>query len=250
MGSACLAARGRTHEIQGTRGRFAGESSRETRSTQRTAREGAMPAQMTIEKMDSMTLIINDHRTVDDLFQQFEKAKEPELKLRLVSKMIEELSVHASIEERELYPILREKLDNGEELYQECIQEHQEAKAVLSRLEKLSATRNEFDKAVKELIEDVRHHIEEEESNVLPKLQEKMSENELLQLGRRLRQAKSTAPMQPVMDVGTTATGQASGQDLAGKSTHELYEMAKELSIEGRSKMNHDQLVKAIQQQG
>jgi hemerythrin superfamily protein len=192
----------------------------------------------TIEQMDAVTLIINDHRIVDQLFTQFEQATDAEMKLGLVAKIIEELSVHADVEERELYPAIAQRLENGEELREHALEEHEEAKQVLAELERLPVDDPQFDSKVHELIEEVRHHVEEEESTHLAQLREAMSSEELVELGARIREAKNNAPVRP-MPGGRTI-------DLDDASRDELYAKAQELGIEGRSDMTKEELARAV----
>ena len=57
--------------------------------------------------MDPIRLIKEDHRTVEDLFRRFENADRRGEKQKLGQEIIEELSVHAVIEEQLIYPLLR-----------------------------------------------------------------------------------------------------------------------------------------------
>jgi hemerythrin superfamily protein len=199
-----------------------------------------MPAELSVQNMDGVSLILNDHRIVDELFTQYERTSEPERKLGLVAKMIEELSVHADVEERELYPVIRDRLDEGEDLFAHALEEHREAKKVLAELERLPVDDARFDEKVRELISEVRHHVEEEERTHLAQLRGALSEDELLQLGRRLREAKNDAPVRPVLDADAVAGDATKG---------ELYERAKELGIGGRSSMTKEELAQAIAEQ-
>lgn len=183
--------------------------------------------------MDAISLTIQDHRTAEDLFSRFEGTDDPAEKRRVMDKVIEELSVHAAIEEEVLYPPMRE-LPGGDDLVEEAIEEHLEAKVALAVLGKLQPDDPAFDEKAAELIADVRHHVEEEESDLLPKMKEAVGEQRLEELGRQLEEAKSRAPTRP------------SPEDLAEATTDQLYEAAQVLGLEGRSDMNKDDLVKQI----
>jgi hemerythrin-like domain-containing protein len=149
--------------------------------------------------MDAIELLENDHRTVDQLFRQYESLGNaaPVAKREPVDLMIRELSVHAAIEEQVLYPTVRRELPDGEEMADEALQEHEEAREVLRRLDLMDPSDFEFDSAVTELIKDVRHHVDEEETEMFPKLRSALSRDRLMEMGAQMREAKTTAPMRP-----------------------------------------------------
>jgi len=60
--------------------------------------------------MDAITLLKQDHKTVEQLFKQFEKASQPAQQRNLAKRVIEELSVHAAIEEMVFYPAVRDRV--------------------------------------------------------------------------------------------------------------------------------------------
>jgi hemerythrin superfamily protein len=159
----------------------------------------AMPTEGRVAGMDAVTLLENDHRTVDGLFRQYEElvVTTPTARREPVDRFIRELSVHASIEEEVLYPAVRRELPDGEAMADEALQEHQEAKEILRRLDQMDPSDFEFDSAVTELIKDVRHHVDEEETEMFPKLRSALSHERLMQLGARMQEAKHTAPRRP-----------------------------------------------------
>ena len=183
--------------------------------------------------MDAITLLEQDHRTVDELFERFEQTTEPAQRRKLVDTIIEELSIHAAIEEQELYPVMRRVLD-AEDDVEHAEHEHAEAKAVLAVLAQLDAEDERFAPLVSELIADVRHHVEEEEEELFPKLRQAVSEEELNDLGRRLEQAKEHAPAKP------------SAAELDALSRDELYEFAGKIDLPGRSDMSKQELMEAL----
>src|SRR4051812_21522690 len=116
--------------------------------------------------MDAITLLKNDHKTVEKLFKAFEKAGDGAKvrKRELVDKIIEELAIHAAIEEQVFYPAIRELVPESEDMVLESLEEHHIVKWTLSELEALSPENERFDAKVIVLTESVRHHVEEEES--------------------------------------------------------------------------------------
>lgn len=199
----------------------------------------ATTSPVSVDAVDGITLIINDHRNVEEFFSRFEQASDADEQLRLVAKMIEELTTHAAIEERVLYPMIRERLDDGADLESHALEEHQEARQVLSELEHLPVTDDSFAEKVRTLIDEVRHHVEDEEQDHLPKLRDALSGDELRTLGDRLRSAKASAPVSPSQE-----SGSQDGSSDASKD--ELYQRAQEKGVEGRSQMSKDELARQV----
>jgi len=149
--------------------------------------------------MDAIVLLKDDHKTVEKLFKQFEKAGEDAYatKGKLVHQIIEELSVHAFIEEQLFYPAARTCVPETEDHILESLEEHHIVKWVLSELQDLDAKDERFDAKVTVLIENVRHHVQEEEQDWFPDVRKGMGRKALQDLGARMEKAKTTAPRVP-----------------------------------------------------
>ncbi|MEP7204013.1 MAG: hemerythrin domain-containing protein [Ilumatobacteraceae bacterium] len=149
--------------------------------------------------MDAITLLRDDHKTVEQLFKRFEKAGDTAYveKREIVDRIIEELSKHASIEEQLFYPVARSTVDDSEDIVLESLEEHHIVKWVLSELQDMKATDERFDAKVTVLMENVRHHIEEEETEFFPKVRRDLSRSVLSDLGQAMAEAKNTAPTHP-----------------------------------------------------
>jgi hemerythrin superfamily protein len=149
--------------------------------------------------MDAITLLRSDHKTVDHLFKQFETAGDRAFveKRKIVDRIIEELSVHAAIEEQVFYPAARSAVPATEDIALESLEEHHIVKWVLSELVDLDPQHERFDAKVTVLIENVRHHVKEEESDFFPKVRDGLSRSALAELGDALAEAKKTAPTRP-----------------------------------------------------
>jgi hypothetical protein len=114
------------------------------------------------KKRDAVALLKGDHRKVEDLFDQFEKAREADRKEKLVRQICIELSIHTMIEEEIFYPACAEQVKD-DDLLDESYVEHDGAKVLIAELIK-SDTGNEFyDAKVSVLSEMIRHHVKEEE---------------------------------------------------------------------------------------
>ncbi|HSJ51659.1 MAG TPA: hemerythrin domain-containing protein [Actinomycetota bacterium] len=147
--------------------------------------------------MDAVALLKQDHRTVEELFRRYESMDDGEERTEIVRQFTRELSVHAAIEEQVLYPEVKDVLPQGRSMAEEAIQEHQEAKEALADLERMDATDPGFDRKVRTLIADVRHHVEEEENEMLPRLASAVPASTLDELGEKMERAKGTAPTRP-----------------------------------------------------
>jgi len=149
--------------------------------------------------MDAITLLRSDHKTVESLFKRFEKAgdKAYVAKREIVDRIIEELSVHAAIEEQVFYPVARSKVPKTEDIALESLEEHHIVKWVLSELDSLDPRAERFDAKVTVLIENVRHHVEEEQNEFFPLVRAAMGRAELVELGEALARAKKIAPTHP-----------------------------------------------------
>jgi hemerythrin superfamily protein len=155
-------------------------------------------------KVDAITLLRDDHDNVRKLFKQFEGAGDGAHveKRRIVDKIIEELTVHAFIEEELFYPTVKGLAAEGggeepEELVKEAEEEHAQVKTLLAELETMDPTDEYFDAKVTVVIDNVRHHAEEEEGEMFPKVRAAMRRNELQDLGQRMLEAKAKAPKLP-----------------------------------------------------
>ena len=120
--------------------------------------------------MDALTLLKADHQAVEAKFARFEALgpRAVKSKAAVVADVIEALSVHAAIEEQVLYPALRDRLGDEEGQVLEALEEHHVVKWVLSELDGMSPDHERFDAKFTVLIENVRHHVKEEESELFP----------------------------------------------------------------------------------
>ncbi len=111
---------------------------------------------------DAVALLKEDHRTVEDLFGQFEKASGDGRKEKIAKQICLELTVHAQIEEEIFYPACEGKVE--EDMLKEAYVEHDGAKVLIAQLLEGDGQSDEyFDAKVKVLQEQIEHHVEEEE---------------------------------------------------------------------------------------
>ena len=148
---------------------------------------------------DAIVLLKNDHKTVEKLFKQYEKLGEKAFSAKrdVVDKIITELSMHAAIEEQFFYPAVRKEAEEIQDIVLEGLEEHHIVKWTLSELAHMSPEEERFHPKVSVLIESVRHHVEEEEGEMFPKVRATMGRKALQELGDTLERAKAVAPTEP-----------------------------------------------------
>ena len=116
---------------------------------------------MTYEEMDAIAMLKADHRKVEEIFEQFEKASGKTKKQKLAEQACLELKVHTIIEEEIFYPACRGQIE--EDLIDEAFVEHDAAKVLINEIEAGGPEEAFYDAKVKVLSEMIEHHVEEEE---------------------------------------------------------------------------------------
>ncbi|WP_216207389.1 hemerythrin domain-containing protein [Amycolatopsis aidingensis] len=150
------------------------------------------------QNRDLISVITEDHRAVERVFTELEsRSGSPQHRRDLADHVIAELVRHSVAEEQYLYPAARKHLPNGEEIAEHEIAEHSEAERTMKELEDVQPTDPRFDQLLGQLMSDIRHHVEDEENDLLPKLQAACSEQELRELGEEVLRAKEIAPTRP-----------------------------------------------------
>ena len=148
---------------------------------------------------DAIVLLKNDHKEILRVFRDFEKAGPGATvtKGRLVDRMIELLNVHTYIENEVMYPRVRELLPELEDDVLESYEEHHVADVLVVELAALKPGDERFDAKNTVLIENVTHHMDEEEQDWFPKVRAGLGRKQLTALGERMLEQKKTAPTSP-----------------------------------------------------
>jgi hemerythrin superfamily protein len=144
---------------------------------------------------NAIDLLIADHRTVDALFEKVAGTTSPDKDT--VDQIVKELSIHDAIERSHLYPRVRHNLDKGATLADHSEHEHDEVAQTLVAIDHADAGSAEQAAHLKTLIEAVRRHVNEEETQIFPALRKDASADDLDKLGEILASAKKTAPTRP-----------------------------------------------------
>jgi hemerythrin-like domain-containing protein len=151
---------------------------------------GRFTAKTFPETTNAVDMLKADHAKVKQLFDDFEGADDDQAKEQLVGTALQELTIHAALEEEIIYPAIR-ALDDDEEHVEkmdEALEEHHAAKLLIAELAGMTSEEERYDAKFKVLAEAVRHHIEEEENEVLPKAEQSL---DLEELGRRMTMRKA-----------------------------------------------------------
>lgn len=135
---------------------------------------------------DAISMLKNDHDRVKKLFDEFKSAKTRPAKKKIVGQTLTELKVHAALEEDIFYAAVRKKLEK--QMMNEADEEHHVAKILIAELGAMSGAESHYDAKYQVLSENVRHHIKEEEGEMLPKA--KGLNIDYDQLGERMRRHK------------------------------------------------------------
>lgn len=164
----------------------------------------------TTSQPNAIELLTSDHAAVEQMFRQIETLPEGDARSELVAGVVRELSVHAGIEEQVLYPAMRKALPDGDHLVHEAIDEHKRVKEALAAIERADSP-SERDPHLVFLIGNVRHHVEEEEVELFPKLRASITTAELQEMGAKLAAAKKLAPTHPHPHAPNTPPGNVVG---------------------------------------
>jgi hemerythrin superfamily protein len=157
------------------------------------------------DKSHIIDLIVKDHRTVDSLFNEWKSTKDEKQAEKLQREITKELSAHAAVEEQLLYPALRNMY--GAQMADHNIQEHAKVKELLVKLKSAKPLTSDYTSMQDTLINDVRHHVKEEEQDIFPRLKKDMNEEKLREMGTYWNQLKKVAPTEPHPGAPATPPG-------------------------------------------
>lgn len=147
---------------------------------------------------DAIVMLKADHKEVRALFREFQKSSTtPARKEQIVRKVIELLTVHTYIENEVMYPRVRALVPDLEDDVLESYEEHHVADVLVMELDTMDRDDERFEAKATVLIENVSHHIEEEEQEWFPKVREALGRSTLREIGAELAEAKERAPRRP-----------------------------------------------------
>ncbi|WP_328324655.1 hemerythrin domain-containing protein [Kribbella sp. NBC_00382] len=179
---------------------------------------------------DVVDLIMQDHREVERLFDELKD--HPEKRKGLVPVLTTLLSAHSRAEESVVYPAAAAEADEADDVAHSQ-EEHVEADQLLAKLAATDPDSAAFDKVLQDLVDAVSHHVNEEESSVLPGIRAKLSEK------RRLELAEAFA----------ASRKEHLGDQPDDITRAELLQQARNADISGVSSLDKDALQKKLREE-
>ena len=126
---------------------------------------------------DAIAMLKADHQRVRDLFSQYEATSHHATKRTLAAQVFMELETNAQLEENIFYPAVNEGTDEGPDLVKDSVQDHETVHQLIQELQGMEHDTDEFDAKFQELIRNVEHHVEEEESEMFPLAEQELAED-------------------------------------------------------------------------
>jgi hemerythrin-like domain-containing protein len=148
---------------------------------------------------DAIVVLKNEHKEIRRAFRAFEDAGENAevRKGKLVDRIIELLTIHTYIENEVMYPRVRELLPDLEDDILESYEEHHVADVLVMELASMKPSDERFDAKTTVLIENVEHHMDEEEGEWFPKVREALGRKQVQEIGAEMLQKRKKAPRRP-----------------------------------------------------
>jgi hemerythrin superfamily protein len=180
--------------------------------------------------IDVVDLITDDHREVERLFEILKN--QPDQRLTTLPVVTALLVAHSRAEEAEVYPVAAQEI--ASDLVEHSQEEHIAVEQLLERLKSTGVESTKFDTLLQQVVDAVNHHVEEEESSVLPAMREQLDDRRRDELGQAFAQARAE-------HLG----------EMPGESTKdELLQQARNLGISGAQSMDKDELEKELKKKG
>jgi len=148
---------------------------------------------------DAIVILKDDHKRVRALFKKFQDSSPNAhtARAKIVDDIIQELTVHTYVENEVMYPQVRALVPELEQDVLESYEEHHVADLLVMELMALAPEAEHFQAKTTVLIENVTHHMDEEENDWFPKVRSALGRKQLTDIGERLLEAKKTAPRHP-----------------------------------------------------
>ena len=137
------------------------------------------------------------HNLIEDMFDQVLYASDPQARETPFVRLRQLLAVHETAEEMVVHPRVRREVDAIDSIVDARLEEEHEAKELLSSIEKIDITSQQFIDELTKLRDAVLDHAQHEERYEFPKLQRELDADELKRLGTAVRAAEAIAPTRP-----------------------------------------------------
>lgn len=179
---------------------------------------------------DVVDLIMQDHREVERLFDELKT--HPEKRAGLLPVLTTLLSAHSRAEEAEVYPAARDEAGEGDDVAHSQ-QEHVEADELLAELAATDPAGSDFDRVLEQVVQAITHHVEEEETKVLPGLRDQLTTERLAELAEAFSTSRKAHLGEQPDDI----------------TKAELSQQAANAGLSGAASMSRDELTAALRAQ-
>jgi len=149
---------------------------------------------------DVITEILDDHKIIKNLAQRFDNEKNANERQKIANTIIREVAIHSTCEEINVYPVFEKHMANGKEMADHNRHDHLQVKKDLYQLESMKVDDDGYHKLFEKTIKELLKHMEEEESDFLPKFKDSLSQSELESLGKSFANTRTTSPTHPHPD--------------------------------------------------
>jgi iron-sulfur cluster repair protein YtfE (RIC family) len=147
---------------------------------------------------DAIVFLKDEHKQMKRVFREFEKNKDDAGRRGdIVRRMIELLTIHTYLENEIMYPEVRRLLPQVEDDILESYEEHHVADVLCQELWSMSPADEHYPAKATVLIENVEHHMGEEEQEWFPKVREGVGRKALGEMGQRMIDKRPDAPRSP-----------------------------------------------------
>jgi hemerythrin superfamily protein len=155
-------------------------------------------AEMLVQSPEDVVAFLKaQHNLIEDMFEEVLHASDPKAREKPFIELRQLLAVHETAEEMVVHPRVRREADSGDRIVDARLQEEHEAKELLSQIEKLDITSQQFIDEVTKLRDAVLDHARHEEDEEFPVLQREVDDSDLKRMGSAVRAAEAIAPTRP-----------------------------------------------------
>lgn len=198
---------------------------------------------------DILELLRRDHHRVDHLLDQIEATETSDERRRaqLFAQVTAEIEVHSDAEDQVVYACF-EAREGAEDLVEDMRQQHEHIEQMVEELDQTEVTADDWIDKLRELRQLVRHHVDEEEGVLFERIREALDAGARERLGEDFVVAKESEEAEVSLDRAPTAQPirDLGDRDIETLSKKQLYDLARNRHIEGRSAMTKAELVLAI----
>ena len=160
---------------------------------------------------DAITMLLKDHTLVKKFFVQAKTAsKQVAAKVSIFNQIKAALEVHAAIEEEIFYPPVKQaRSKHLKDEVREGYEEHKQIKSLLAQIASITPADETYDMKIKVLMEDVEHHVKDEEGEMFPDAKKFLAASRLVELGAAMAARKKQLENHPTVAAPTRAPSSA-----------------------------------------